>query len=192
MENIILNEAIKQISRYGFKKFTMADIAKAAKISKKTIYKYYASKDQLIKELLDNIIKREISENLDIFNSNAPITEKLEKLIMINLNQEIPIHYINELQFQYPHLWGKIEEFIIFKQNNAENLIKQGIDQGVIRDDIDPALIVMGIESLVFSIIEKNQMMSQQINLSALLKSVGSIFLYGITTPNFKEAQNEK
>ncbi len=192
MKNLIENEAIKQISQYGFKKFTMSDIAKSAKISKKTIYKYYDSKENLIEELIDSIIKREISENSSIVASNDPIPVKLEKLIMINLNQELPIHFINELQYQYPQIWVCIDEFARFKKTCAEDLITQGVSEGIIRDDISPKLIVMGIESIVFGIIEQNQARQQHIDIAKLLRDVGSIFLYGITSPTYKDGNHEK
>nr|WP_277443753.1 helix-turn-helix domain-containing protein [Pelotomaculum isophthalicicum] len=49
----MLQAASRQIEKYGFRKFTIDDIASDLGISKKTIYKYFISKKSLIGAVVD-------------------------------------------------------------------------------------------------------------------------------------------
>jgi AcrR family transcriptional regulator len=48
MKNKILESAIRQIKKYGIRRFTMDDIAQDLRISKKTLYQHFSSKNQLL------------------------------------------------------------------------------------------------------------------------------------------------
>ena len=66
-EEQILNAAKKLFTNYGFKKVSMDEIASEAGVTKKTVYTYFSSKDELlkycIKEELQNM--RKIIENVE-------------------------------------------------------------------------------------------------------------------------------
>lgn len=63
----ILNAAKKLFTNYGFKKVSMDEIASEAGVTKKTVYTYFSSKEELlkycIKEELQNM--RKIIENVE-------------------------------------------------------------------------------------------------------------------------------
>lgn len=63
----ILNAAKKLFTKYGFKKVSMDEIASEAGVTKKTVYTYFSSKEELlkycIKEELQNM--RKIIENVE-------------------------------------------------------------------------------------------------------------------------------
>ena len=66
-EEQILNAAKKLFTNYGFKKVSMDEIASEAGVTKKTVYTYFSSKEELlkycIKEELQNM--RKIIENVE-------------------------------------------------------------------------------------------------------------------------------
>ena len=51
-EEQILKAAKKLISKYGFKKVSMDEIATEAQVTKKTVYSYFSSKEDLLKRLI--------------------------------------------------------------------------------------------------------------------------------------------
>lgn len=57
-EEQIIKSAKKLISKYGFKKVSMDEIASDAGVTKKTVYSYFSSKE----ELLNIIIKEELNK----------------------------------------------------------------------------------------------------------------------------------
>ena len=85
-EEQIIEAARKLFYQFGFKKVSMDEIAKEANVTKKTIYMYFGSKEELlkyfieeemrnIKEIIENVEK----QNLDFFECvNKAICELLK------------------------------------------------------------------------------------------------------------------
>jgi len=180
MKENIINETINQICRYGFKKFTLDDIAKALRISKKSIYKYFKSKDDLVSSTIDFILEKELFENEKIVQSNLPITEKFEKMIMIGLRQEVPLSHILELKILYPDLWKSVLIFAGKKRMLTCKIITEGINEGIIRKDVDANLITLGLETLIYSLLGSPVAEISELNLLAMLKELQKAFMYGI------------
>lgn len=180
MKEIIINETKNQICRYGFKKFTLDDIAKSLRISKKSIYKYFHSKDDLISATIHSILEKELLESESIVNSDLSIIEKFEKMIMIGLRQEIPLSHILELKILYPDLWKSVLIFTGKKRMLTSAIINDGIDEGIIRKDVDANLITLGLETLVYSLLSSPVAEISELNLLAMLKELQKAFMYGI------------
>ncbi len=136
----ILKGAIELFLQAGIKSVTMDDIAKYLGMSKKTIYLYFADKNELVVALM----KMRMKEDADYMES---ITDKgknvvLQMFNMMKCSEEMfarmnPI-LMHDLQKYYPDAWKEFQKFksevIII---TLEGLLKQGIEEGYIRPDID-------------------------------------------------------
>lgn len=74
----------KHVCHYGFKKTSINDIAKELKVSKKTIYSLFDSKDQLFYHVIlkhANKIKERLQKDLASHRSNKRTIEHLIELI---------------------------------------------------------------------------------------------------------------
>jgi len=171
MKKTILEKSGEVFLKYGFKTATMDDIANELAISKKTIYKYFKNKEQLVDEsvlFFHNNIHNSI---LCICNKgyNA-IEENFEVKIMFkdifkNLN-ESPVF---QLQKYYPKTYDKVmsSEFEMFKDCISEN-IKKGIKEGLYRKDINESVISRFYFSLVFSVYDTTIFTQQNKTLNQL------------------------
>ncbi|MDX1829480.1 MAG: TetR/AcrR family transcriptional regulator [Lutibacter sp.] len=171
MKKTILEKSGEVFLKYGFKTATMDDIANELAISKKTIYKYFKNKEQLVDEsvlFFHNNIHNSI---LCICNKgyNA-IEENFEVKIMFkdifkNLN-ESPVF---QLQKYYPKTYEKVmsSEFEMFKDCISEN-IKKGIKEGLYRKDINESVISRFYFSLVFSVYDTTLFTQQNKTLNQL------------------------
>jgi AcrR family transcriptional regulator len=86
----ILNAALACFKERGFAATRLEDVAARAKVTKGTIYLYYASKEELFKavvrgQLLPNIERLEAA-----FNVPGPVTPKLEMLFGIFAQEILP------------------------------------------------------------------------------------------------------
>ncbi len=114
----------------------MDTVASDLRISKKTIYKNFNSKESLIKSIVQSV-KAEISENLDqIINSKdnsvlklISINQLLGKLLM-KLNDK----WINDLKVYLPELWNEIDEFRTKRLYAAfSSIISKGQEEELIK-----------------------------------------------------------
>lgn len=139
MQELIIETATKHFIKYGFKTFTMDDLAKQLGMSKKTLYEHYSSKSELVQACLDEMMRdlqdcRNFTEgngNIieNVFNSQQEFIEKYE------VTNACPVW---DLKKYYPkqHEYMR-EQFRKFHREFAEKLIDRGLAEGLFRENID-------------------------------------------------------
>ena len=111
----ILNYSIRIFLKNGFNKVTMDEIASGLRISKKTIYKYFASKRKLVNavfRIYQNNIKRKLNEAVDS-KENSILKMKALAKFMAEFSIDIDKQMLFDLQTYRPELWKKIDNFRI-------------------------------------------------------------------------------
>lgn len=140
MKEKIIEIANDLFLSYGFKSVTMDDIAKKIGVSKKTIYKYFKNKTELV-DVVTNHTFEIISCGInDVCNKNLnPIEEifSIKRLVMEHLKDEKSSPQY-QLQKYYPetYLSLKKKQFVMMQECVINNL-KIGIDNGFYRKNID-------------------------------------------------------
>lgn len=97
----------------GFYYVTLDQIATELRISKKTLYKYFSSKDELVEKVAFNLLNG-VSNKIDeiIISKNNSLTKALllfEVILSVFVN--FFENWLRELQIHVPLLWKKINEF---------------------------------------------------------------------------------
>lgn len=137
----ILNKTGDSFLKFGFKSFTMDDIANDLGISKKTIYKYFNNKHDLVSQTvtymhesclckIDDVCQlgyNAIEENFEV--------KKIFKDMFQASTDESPMY---QLEKYYPKVFEKVmrNEFLMFKDCIVKNLEK-GITEGLYRENIE-------------------------------------------------------
>ncbi|PJB00445.1 MAG: hypothetical protein CO128_00575 [Ignavibacteriales bacterium CG_4_9_14_3_um_filter_30_11] len=143
----ILNSADELFLKYGFKKVTMDEIAQEMGISKKTIYKFFSSKKNLVLSIID-LKKQEVNNYLTnlMKDTELDFISKLKRLMnfigTVTVRLTSPI--AKDIQKNFPEVWNDLMEHR--KQNTLKvftALINEGIKENVFRDDIDEQLVVL-------------------------------------------------
>lgn len=139
IEERILDVAKKEFERFGFKKTTLDEIAKRARISKKSIYQHFASKEELFIRVITREAGAARAEMLKRLSDVSDPLERLQKFAMIGIKyfHEKPfiVNLINDDEGVYlPFLDNK---FIVEAENEAieilSRILQEGIEKGVIR-----------------------------------------------------------
>jgi AcrR family transcriptional regulator len=157
MKENILNKSVDLFLRYGFKSVTMDDIANELAISKKTIYKYFSHKIDLIEastilvqEKIDKLMGEIIMENYNAIEENFII-----KSIFNDMFKNVKTSPMFQLKKYYPENYHKLMRHQIetFSECIKENL-KKGIKEKLYRSDIDIDTIMKFYFRLVYGAYE--------------------------------------
>lgn len=198
----ILSFAEKKFSQNGFYKTTMDELARELKISKKTIYKHFSSKDDLVNAIIDYItanIQRKITKLVDRKTNSAEKLYLMSVFVTKRINQ-ISEKWLDDLRVYRPELWTKIEKFrektII---NNIDKIITQGKKEQLIVDKPNK-IILMIIISSVQAIVNPNFILNNNFSAKQAAGITLEIVFTGILTKqgrklfkNFKSGlKNEK
>jgi AcrR family transcriptional regulator len=156
----ILKEASRLFFEKGYKKVTVDEIASNLNISKKTIYKYYKSKQDLLEESFEQWqirLSSEVNEIID--KANMTFVDKLTQMMshvgvaMGRMNSIL----ISDIQENVPHLWDRINTYkheAAFLRFNR--LIEEGILKGQIKKGVNKALIVALYACAIENLLDPN------------------------------------
>ena len=140
MKDKIIEVANELFLNLGFKSVTMDDIANKIGVSKKTIYKYFKNKTELV-DVVTNHTFETISCGIDeICNKNLnPIEEifSIKRLVMEHLKDEKSSPQY-QLQKYYPNTYTQLKQKQFLQmQECVINNLKLGINNGFYRANID-------------------------------------------------------
>lgn len=180
--------------KYGIKSITVDDISAHLGISKKTFYQYFENKNDVVKEITNEIIQQGLRTNKEIVEAN---TDTLDKLIRIYNHMLFQFHTCNP-RFIYDIKKYNPDEYNIFiefrdRQLNyiITSLIKQGKEEGVFRNEIDEHVIFTLHLNRITSIIEGSLLPEKTIVDPIFLKLL-IMDLVGITTIEGHKKLEEK
>ena len=180
----ILKTASDVFFSRGFYKIPVDDIASLLKMSKKTIYKHFATKEDLVREVAYLFIKTHSSNISNIINSEYNAVEKLFFIfkylgnMLININEK----WFSDIQAQAPEIWTEIEVFRSkFMTQNISKIIEQGKKERYVVNY--PSLIMINLFiSSIRGIINPAFILNSKIPAFKALESILDILMNGILT----------
>lgn len=179
-KEIIRQVALELFSNYGIQKVTIADIAKKANVSQVTIYNYFGSKDELLKDVLIQFAHRKYEEYNEIIESNIPYPDKIEQIVFNKkqLGRTLNKEFIDAFFLNDPGLKKFIED--LFHKETIpimKKIIEQGKKEGYISQDISPEAVWFYIDLFKASL--NRPEMYLRLDQKALTDVV-DLFLYGL------------
>lgn len=140
----IIMQVFELFMRYGIKSMSMDDIALQMGMSKKTLYQYFASKDDLVNAVLEKHLEMDQCKVKSLISSkNNAIDDLMHIATTVNdtLKQINPsIHY--DLEKYHPQAWKKFGDYKRnFIQENIKQNILKGIKEELYRSDINVDIV---------------------------------------------------
>lgn len=151
----ILEQVRRLYYRYGIKSVTMDDVAKHLCISKKTLYKYFNDKEELVRNivLLDYNNRNKFFREIKNRELNA-IEELFEVYRMINtMLRDYNASMEYDIHKYYPELYSKVKEIRRKKiydtmYNNMNKGKKEGLYRKELNSKIIARLLVFKVENM--------------------------------------------
>jgi TetR/AcrR family transcriptional regulator, cholesterol catabolism regulator len=182
----ILVKATELYMRYGIKSISMDDIALQSGVSKKTIYQFYADKDELIEAVfLGEINHSEACCDRDRAASVNAIDEVFKAMEMVeemfsNMNPSL----LYDIQKYHPRAYQHFEKH---KNEYIQTMIREnlhrGIAEGLYREDFNADIITrFRLESMMLPF-NPDFRTKGKYNLADMEIELTLHFLYGIVSP---------
>ena len=136
----ILEVSLNLFFKYGIKAITMDDIAKEMGISKKTIYRFFKEKDDIVNQLSEAELKK---NQLMMEELGKQAKDPIHEMILISTHMQKIFADINPVFFYDLHkqFSQALNDFTKFKRecmfDNLKRNINKGIELGLYRSDLD-------------------------------------------------------
>lgn len=195
----ILAVADKLFRENGLYKTSMDEFASLLGISKKTIYKYFHSKENLVKEITTFWVNSSTARVDRIVQSKTDIITKFVKLLedySCELSK-VSDKWVSDFQIHYPDIWKSVEEFReekIFYY--ARKLFKQGLKEKYVIN-IPTELVIASHIASMRAIVNPKFIIENNFSMEEALKYVFEMQLNGILTDKgrtkyYKQKKNHK
>ncbi|MBT3215952.1 MAG: TetR/AcrR family transcriptional regulator [Candidatus Marinimicrobia bacterium] len=139
----ILEQSFEALTRDGVRSFTVDSLSRKLGMSKKTIYKFFPTKEDLVDksvgfflELIEKKLKRLIATEPN------PVIQfvKVMEFIMGHVSN-ISIERLADLKSRFPRVWKKMESFRLARRDDFHEILSKAQKQGFVREDVDIQII---------------------------------------------------
>lgn len=179
MKERIINRAQEEIERFGYRRFTMDDIAAGLGISKKTLYKYFTSKGELITAVLRKELEREKNIIEAIVATNEHWFDRLNIAMSSYCDNRMPAHLINEIKYYFPEQQKEIENNELFYREQLAKLLQEGIQRGEVQPGLNVEISLIIIQEILnYSV--SNSSNKDGIDANQLLEEIKKIVFFGL------------
>ncbi len=181
----ILETALGLFYKFGIKAITMDDIAKEMGISKKTIYRFFKEKDDIVSVLCE---MQMANYQKDLIEIKQQSKDPVHEMILTSQHLEKVFSAINPVFFHDLHkqYHQALQLFTKFKKEqvlcNIQQNIKEGIEQGLYRADLELTFIAQYRLAQMDIIMTGNGFNFENMSLTKAHQMVLDIFMHGIST----------
>lgn len=181
----ILTGAEELFLKYSVRSVSMDDIARHLSVSKKTIYQYFADKDEIVTMVAAYHMEK---DKLIFENFRAKAKNAVDELVRISLCLKNDLQKLNpsllyDLQKYHIKAWNV---WIDYKQNHVRESIirnlKQGIEEGYFRANINVDILGNARLELIQLTFDDRVFPPSKYNLAEVNQQIFEQFIYGILT----------
>lgn len=194
MKEKIIEFGAEKFFKEGFHKVTMEELSSDLRMSKKTIYKYFQSKEELVDEITKHFMNHMRSMILPVLNSDKNAVEKLEGLlgVLATASQKVSSKMIDDLRRHFPARWSEIDKFrteMMF--GNLTRVIDQGKREGLFLNY--PTEIVMTtFVAAMRSVVNPEFILDNNFSIKEAATTAFRIVIGGIVTDKGKKVLAKK
>lgn len=190
VKNRICAAAREQFYVHGFNKVTVEEIAAKLGMSKKTLYKHFPSKDDLVREVTrSTILQMDLCCQGFLNDPNADFVEKLKNMMTFVAMQYAKMGrpLLEDLEKNAPQIWKEIDEYRTQSiMLYFGNLLKEGREKGVFRTDLDRELVLMIYNNAIQNIIRPEVLLHVPYSAAQVFDAIIKIIFEGILTDEAK------
>lgn len=192
----ILTESEALFMRYGFKSITMDDVSRELGVSKKTVYQFFADKNDLVNQCIDHHLEemRNITEGImadkevDAVTVMLKITEYMRAML-----EHINPSSMFDLKKYFKPAWDKLEaERKGYIKKSVEENFAHGVKAGLYRKELDASMIARLYIHLVGFLIDPDKYDNKEMDIRNVHLEIVKYHLRSICTPKGQELLDAK
>ncbi|KAF1083913.1 transcriptional regulator BetI [Sporotomaculum syntrophicum] len=164
----------------GFYNCTMDELAGQAGMSKRTVYRYFSSKEEIIEAVLDQFMSKVACGIERIVNEGKNPAEMLADLVK-HLTQTggrlINPLVLQDLRVHYPHFWVKIEDF---RREKIQHFLKLVMAKKEYARDIQPQVFIAAFLASIQAVLNPDFILDNGLTFDRAAGQLVEIFTYGL------------
>lgn len=138
----VIKSGLERFRQFGIRKVPMGEIARSLRMSKKTLYQIFSSKEDLVAACAGQVQSLLFPKMLDVLAAGGTPGQKLLRIFKVIeiVPRFMSKELMQDLQTDYPHLWEQIDARRQRMFEEIEKLVREGIETGELRPQIHPGV----------------------------------------------------
>lgn len=190
----ITEEAAVLFMKYGIRAVTMDSIANHLGMSKRTIYEHFADKDELLISVIDNMANKQKEVFRKIMDEADNVIEALFEMLRVasyHFNNTNPTYFMDLKKYHYRVYEMICQKGDIKNYEMSREMLQRGVDEGIIRDDVNIEIVNAGLHSVIDSISDNEDLPQEKYTSFEIIDNLLFNFLIGISTPKGQDLINK-
>jgi len=178
---LIIRAAFDKFRRLGIRRVSMDELARELRISKKTLYTHFASKEDLVRACTEELRARVLPAAQAIIHAQGPVNERFLGMwrALAEIPRTVSRDFVADLKADYPHLWTEIDAQRRAVISSLETTFQQGIERGEIWPEIHPKVTVLGLLAILDHVLVPEVMLSAEFTPAEALATVMTLMVRG-------------
>jgi AcrR family transcriptional regulator len=165
----------------GFSGFTMDDLTVRAGISKRTIYRYFNSKEEILESVLEQFLT-DVRRSMDqaVEKADDPLEKMMNVMFSITQNLRViqPL-LLYDIHKHYPHLWEKVEQF---RNSNIPEILESILvnNEKYFNSNINQKVFTTALLASIRAVANPTFILESNLTPEEVVRSLFAIFIHGI------------
>ena len=186
----LLTAARERFLESGFSKVTVEEIAADLRMSKKTVYKFFPTKEDLLRGVVRSLMLFMENRVTKIVESDDPFETKMTNVLMLigGLIRRIRPQFMLDMKRSAPKLW---EEMETFRRERLFSKIKlifvQAKEEGILKPDVDVNLFFLTFLHSMQGIMNPQTLTENSFSADDAFRGILRLLFLGALSPTASE-----
>ncbi len=169
------------ILEYGYRGFSTDQLASQAGVSKRTLYRYFASRDAVIEATLDSFMQSmaEFADGL-LNTEKDPVALIKAMFTAVTTQGQFVLNprSMDDLRRFYPHLWTIIDDF---RQERLRMIFALFSSRGYIKgqEQVNPTIALQVLSSSIQNVLNPDFLLNNGLSFQEACLDLSRLLLYG-------------
>lgn len=183
---IILETAYRLFTMQGIQLFTMDEIASRLAISKKTVYRFFTSRQHLVQQVCSRVAAEYIQALEEADTAGTSNLQRMLAYMKVNVDfcKKVSTVFFADLEKHYPEEYLNMDNMLrTATATRLQKVMEEGIVEGVFRGSLHPKLLVSIIQQHRKKDFEFAAELVNDYSKDEVFRQTSYLFLYGIVAP---------
>ncbi len=178
----ILDEAERMAVRHGYRRFNLDALARRLRMSKKTIYACYPSKEELFFAALNRRASRLVRRLKEVLKSEKSARDKLylaSDLVARDLS-ELDVSLMRDLEELFPDFYVVSQGYFRQLTRYISAILEEGARRGEFREGISPVLLTRLFQGIGDYLGDREFLDRNRLNMEKVYSGTMDLLMQGI------------
>jgi len=193
----ILASGRRLLAEKGLRAVTTNAIVERVRMSKKTLYRCFPTKDDLVEAILVSFIEENLTRwDAALSDDSVPAMERIDRSLdyvsqFLPMMQTLVLNQV-EPESVTPQLWAKIDAIRLARLARFRGLVEQAQAEGYMRADIHAEHWMLLLMGAVQTVLTPSVLLARGIPLPDIVRTVRTIFYDGLLTQKGRRYAKER